>query len=141
MPAGEATGISDPKVTPRLASGSPNHTALGQRLAEPRPHSREDAEAAYVFARDAWTGAMRAANSGRAADMASLAIAQEAYEAAAAERDRWSASTRVAIPVEPAESRSDLDAVVGQSLEWRKVHEQEPAAGGLIGLIRRIFGG
>ena len=32
---------------------------------DPRPRSREEAEARYVTARDAWTAAMRKANSGQ----------------------------------------------------------------------------
>src|SRR6188474_2137121 len=99
--AGEAAKQSAPKTpskTPSQTQRKPSpadasqlpvpsrqtpQTPLTQRLA--RPQSVEEADARYVAARDAWTAAMRAANSGRSADLASLAIAQEAYEAAAAE--------------------------------------------------------
>jgi hypothetical protein len=110
-------------------------------LAMPMPgaRSREEAEARYVAARDAWTLAMHAANSGRPADLASLAIAQEAYEAAAAEREQW-LTGRVAIPIEPAAARRKLEIAVGQELAWRKIHEH-PRAGGLIGRLRRRLRG
>jgi hypothetical protein len=109
-----------------------------------RPRSAEEAEERYVAARDAWTAAMRGAQSGASADLAALAIAQEAYEAALAEKERWASGPRVAIPVEPDPS-SDLDAVVGQELSWRRVHEHEQEAerkprGGLGGLIRWLRG-
>jgi hypothetical protein len=116
----------------------PHSTALGQRIA--RPHTHEEAEAAYVAARDTWTAAMRAANSGRPADLASLAIAQEAYEAAVAERERWEAGGRVAIPVEPENEVNSLDAAVEQELAWRKVLHPEPKTG-LLGRIRRRLTG
>jgi hypothetical protein len=94
----------------------------------------------YVAARDAWTQAMRAATSGRPADMASLAIAQEAYETVVAEREHWLSSGRVAIPVEPAPKRNEIEVAVGQELEWRRVLERE-APRGLVAWIRRRLGG
>lgn len=105
-------------------------------------HTREEVEQRYVAARDAWTMAMKAANSGRAADLAALAIAQESFEAAAAERERWeSGAARVAIPIEPERSRADLGAVVGQELAWRKVKTIDDRPTGPFGRIRRLFRG
>jgi hypothetical protein len=103
------------------------------------PRSREEAEARYVAARNAWTQAMHAASSGRPADLASLALAQEAYEAAAAERELWLAG-RVAIPIQPAAAHRNLEIAVGQELAWRKIHEH-PRADSLIGRLRRRFRG
>ena len=80
-----------------------------------------------------------AANSGRAADLAALAIAQEAYEAAVHERELWESGARVAIPVEPETPHADLGAVVGQELAWRQVHAPKPEPNGLFGRIRRRF--
>ena len=54
-----------------------------------------------MVARDAWIAAMRKANSGRSADLAGLAIAQEAYEQAMVEVERWRSGVKVAIPIEP----------------------------------------
>jgi hypothetical protein len=119
--------------------GLPPSTGLGQRMAQPQ--TREDVENRYVAARDAWTAAMRASSSGRPADLASLAIAQEAYEAAAAERERWESSGRVAIPVEPEVARNVLEAAVGQELAWRKVRHHEPQRRGIGARLRRLFGG
>jgi hypothetical protein len=103
-------------------------------------HYGEDLERRYITARNAWTLAMRIASSGRAADMASLAIAQEAYEAVAEEREHWLASGKVSIPIEPEPSRKGLEAAVVQELEWRKLlHPEEKR--GLFARIRRRFGG
>jgi hypothetical protein len=98
----------------------------------------DDLEARYVKARDAWTHAMQIASSGRPADMASLAIAQQTYEAIAAERDQWRASGRVAIPIQPghAPKRHDIEIAVGQELAWRRVQEAD-GRGGLFSRIRR----
>lgn len=119
----------------------PTPSRLTQRL---RQSSAEEAEAAYVAARDAWTAAMKAANSGRPADLASLAIAQEAYEAAVVERERWMKSEpvpRTAIPIEGGGTKAprELDAVVNQELGWRHVHDPKPARG-IRGLFRKILG-
>ena len=113
-------------------------TPLAQRLT--RPQSVEEADAQYVAARDAWTAAMRAANSGRPADLASLAIAQEAYEAAVAEHERWHTGTKVAAPVH-TETRSGIEAAVGHELAWREVLHPEPPKGGLLSRIRRRLTG
>lgn len=85
---------------------------------------------------------MRTATSGRPADLAALAIAQEAYEEALADRERMASSPSVSIPV-GEERPNGLDAVVGQELSWRRVHERErerirEQPKGLRGLIRRI---
>ena len=82
---------------------------------------------------------MRSANSGRPADLASLAIAQETYEAATAERERWISGNRLAVPVEePSQPR--LGAVVGQELAWRQLQnakaERRP---GLMGRLANRF--
>jgi len=117
-------------------------SGMADRLA--RPHSREEAEERYVRAREAWTAAMRTANSGRASDLAALAMAQEVYEDALADRERWASSPSVARPV-GEERPSGLEAVVGQELSWRRVHEHERRVEhererprGLRGLVRRI---
>jgi hypothetical protein len=110
--------------------------ALSSRLAAPR--TREEVEERYVVARDAWTAAMRQANTGRSADLAALAIAQEAYEAAAAERHRWISGEIVAIPIETnSQHDADLSTVVGQELAWRTVREHDDAPRGLMRLFRR----
>ena len=87
---------------------------------------------------------MRTANSGRSSDLAALAMAQEAYEEALADRQRWASSPTVGVPV--GETRPNgLEAVVGQELSWRRVHEHErelerqrEQPRGLRGLVRRI---
>ena len=112
------------------------HATLAHRLVAPA--SREQVEEQYVSARDAWTKAMRAASSGRPADLASLAIAQEAYETIAAERERWISGARVAIPIESG-PRRDLEAAVGQEMAWRKVHNHDKPEG-LLGRLKRRIG-
>lgn len=105
----------------------------------PAASSQADADARYVVARDAWTAAMSRASSGRSADMASLAIAQEAYEEAAAERTRWEAGGQAAIPVEPQPDRTNIDVIVGQELAWRQLHERDGRSPSMLGrLARRI---
>jgi hypothetical protein len=119
------------------------YSGLTERRSQ-RPHSREEAEERYVAARDAWSAAMRTARSGKPADLAALSMAQEAYEAALAENQRWEAGPRVAVPVEP-DAATGLNAVVGQELGWRRVHEHEleleqQPKGGLRGFLRRLRG-
>lgn len=109
------------------APGSPGVASYGQ-----------DLERRYVAAREAWTDAMQAASSGRPADMASLAIAQQAYETVAAEREDWLASGRVAIPIEPAPKRHDIEVAVGQELAWRRVQQHEDRTGFFTRLRRRL---
>jgi hypothetical protein len=104
------------------------------------PRSLDEAEAAYVAARDAWTAAMRQAASGRPADLASLAIAQDIYEAANAEVARWRSGERVAIAVD--DRPQSLDTIVGQEFAWRRVHEDEARERpGLLGRIARRLSG
>lgn len=111
---------------------------ISERLRGPR--TLDEAEAQYVAARDAWTAAMRQASSGRSADLAALAIAQQAYEAAALEVERARSGPRLAVPIEP-EPRS-IDAVVGQELAWRRVHEADARRRpGLLGRIARRLTG
>lgn len=105
------------------------------------PRSREEAEAQYVVARDEWTAAMRRANSGRAAHLASLAIAQEAFEAASAELELWRTGARIAIPIKPEASHSVLEAAVGQELAWRRVLHPPEKKPGLFGRLRRRLNG
>ncbi len=118
----------------RVGSAMGSSGGLAQRIAAPR--SLEEAEASYVRCRDAWTAAMRAASSGRPADLAKLAICQEEYETATAERDRWARGQRTAIPVEPEADRAPIQVVVEQTLAWRDIHEQEKPRG----LLGRLFG-
>jgi hypothetical protein len=115
------------------------HSAFAQRIAGPQTH--DEAEGQYIAARDAWTAAMRAANSGRPADMAALAIAQEAYEAAAAERDRWMSGSRVAITIEPEDHMGGIETAVEQELRWRKVRHPHEEQSLLTRVRRRLFGG
>lgn len=105
----------------------------------PAPRSRDEAEAQYVAARDVWTSAMRQASSGRSTDLASLAIAQEAYEKAFAEREAWLSGARVAIPIEDADPRSGMDVFVNQDLAWRRIREAGQRNPGFVQrLVRRL---
>ena len=82
---------------------------------------------------------MRAANSGRPADLASLAMAQEAYEHATAEVKLWRSGARVAIPIQPERNSAGLQAAISQEMAWRRMHEPKPAKGGpLSRLVRKI---
>lgn len=107
-----------------------------------RPHSRDVAEAQYVAARDEWIAAMRRANSGRPADLASLAIRQEAYEQATAEVERWRAAPQVAIPIEPDNKRTGIEVAIGQEMAWKRVHERpsKPESGPIGRLLNRVRG-
>jgi hypothetical protein len=94
-----------------------------------------------VAARDAWVSAMRAAKSGRPADLAVLAIAQDAYETAVAEHERWASIPRPPIPVEP-EHTADIGTVVGQEVAWRHIHDHDDNGdqpGPLRRLLRRLI--
>lgn len=121
-----------------LPNGAAAATAHG--LAADIHRYGEDLERRYLVVRDAWLEAMHAANSGRSADLASLAIAQEAYEAVAIERDHWIDSGRVAIPIQADPSRHDVEIAVGQELAWREVldHKEKP---GVFARIKRRLGG
>jgi len=113
-------------------------SALTRRMT--LPVSQEEADERYVVARDAWTAAMRRASSGRPADLATLALTQEAYEQAAAELELWRIGARVAIPVETV-SRTGLEAAVGQELAWRRIHQMRAKVPGLFArLARRLTG-
>lgn len=123
-----------PAPAKRIGSAM-SSSGLAQRIAAPQ--SLAEAEARYVECRNAWTAAMRAASSGRPADMATLAICQEEYEAAALERDRWlSGHQRIAIPVERKGGRASIEVVVDQALAWRDVHQHEKPRG----FLGRLFG-
>lgn len=122
----------------RLSGGS---AALGARRA-PRPVTQEEVAEQYLAARDAWVSAMRAAQSGKAADLAALAMAQDRYEAALAVKQRWDAAPRATIPIGPDRPRS-VDAIVTQELARRRVQEhhhelEEARPGGLRGFFRRL---
>ena len=98
------------------------------------PRSREEAEERYVAARTVWVDAMHKASSGKPADLASLAIAQEAYERAAVDRTRWANGPRAHVPVEAAPKRN-VEIALGQELAWRRVRETEGRRRGLIGRL------
>ena len=123
-------------AAPRRDAGAPS------RQPPSRPRSLEEAEAQYVTARDAWTAAMRRANSGRSADLALLAITQEAYELAAAEVERWRSGATVAIAIDPGAKRAHLETAIGQEMAWRRVHASslEKRPGLLARLKRRLSG-
>jgi hypothetical protein len=114
-----------------------------ERIAKP-PRSLEEAEAQYLIARDAWTAAMRRTSSGRPADLASLAIAQEAYEMAVAQRDGWQAAVHTAIPVGNRSQPRGVDVIARQDLAWRRVRESARRGPRLLGRLgrfaRRMFG-
>jgi hypothetical protein len=105
-----------------------------------RPHTRQEAEAQYIAARDAWIAAMRRASSGKPAHLATLAITQEAYEAAAAEVELWRSGVRIPVPVEP-ERTVGIEVVVGQELTWREIHQHEEKRPGLLGRLRNRLNG
>ncbi|MGH2401742.1 MAG: hypothetical protein ACRDE6_03435 [Candidatus Limnocylindria bacterium] len=134
--AAQQAASPQPPTAPRREVGPPTRQPPSQ------PRSLEEAEAQYVTARDAWTAAMRKANSGRSADLASLAITQEAYELATAEVERWRSGATVAISVEPATKRANLQTAIGQELAWRRVHEssQQKHPGLLSRVKRRLTG-
>ncbi|HEX2766032.1 MAG TPA: hypothetical protein VHR55_05315 [Candidatus Limnocylindria bacterium] len=149
LPAADSNQPPDAEPTSRLRrrplaapepSESPDATSHAASAAS-RARSRAEANDLYLAARDAWLAAMKAANSGRAADLAALAITQEAYEAATIELEQWESGDRVAIPIETNREAS-VDAVVVQELAWRKVHQHEhDRQPGLLGrLARRLRG-
>ena len=94
-----------------------------------------------MTARDAWTAAMRLANSGRAAHLASLAIAQDTFEAASAEVELWRTGARIAIPIQPEATHTGLEAAVGQELAWRRVLHPPEKKPGLFGRLRKRLNG
>jgi len=125
-------------VAPSTADTS-GHAALAER--RPGPRTLEEVEQRYVAAREAWMQAMRAARSGRHSDLASLALAQEAYEQAAAEREWWMSSERVAIAVEEKGPRPNLEAIVSNELRWRQIHAPHHEPRGVIGRLKRRLTG
>jgi hypothetical protein len=140
------TSGTDPTPDANAAASTPKapvQRRLPSDVVNPRPlnppRTRDEAEAQYVAARDAWIAAMRRANSGRSADLATLAIKQEAYETAAAEVELWRSGVRIPIPIEP-ERTTGIEVVVGQELTWRKIHEHEPKKPGLLGRFRNRLG-
>ncbi len=132
----EAARTSDAPATPAPPAIQRPAEAL-QETVPTSPRSLDEAEARYDACRDAWTAAMRAANSGRAADLASLAITQEAYEEASAEVQRWRSGEKVAIPIEPERDRASLQAAIGQEMAWRRMHEPKPQGGGPLSRLAR----
>ena len=139
----EATEIqSPPSVLSPVDSRPPvaDQASAAHTLAGDIRQYGADLELRYVAARDAWKLAMRAANSGRSKDLASLAIAQQAYEEVAAEREHWLAGGRMAIRIEPDPERHDIEVAVGQELEWRKVLHPAKARG-FLGRIKDRLGG
>lgn len=137
----ETEAATAPPARLRRSTPAPADTNGKAVVSQPRaPRTMEDVEAQYAAARDKWIKAMRKAGSGRPADMAALGLAQEAYEAAAAERERWQRGERLAIRIEPEHREADLSRVVAQELHWREVRSHhEPQ--GLFARIRRRFGG
>ncbi len=129
-----AANDAQPTSSPPVSQAPQPTSPLSARMA--RPRSPEEAEERYLACRNAWTAAMRAATSGKPADLAALAMAQQAYEEALAEHQRWQAGPRVAVPVQPDRPRG-IDVIVGQELSWRRIHEheQDKPRG-----LRRLFG-
>ena len=83
---------------------------------------------------------MKRASSGRPAQLATLAITQQAYEAASAEVELWRTGVRIPIPIQP-ERTSGIEVVVGQELTWRKIHSHVEKAPGLLGRLgKRLTG-
>jgi hypothetical protein len=83
---------------------------------------------------------MRGAGSGRPADLATLALTQDAYEKALAEAELWRTGARVAIPVE-ADVRAGLEAAVGHEFAWRRINQVPAKVPGLLArLARRLTG-
>lgn len=122
---------------PAARNRAPSVTAPREPVAPAR--SSEEAEERYVIARDAWVAAMRKANSGRAADLASLAIAQEAYVMATSEVEAWRSGAKAALSIQPEAKRHSLEAAVGQEFAWRRVHDQqEKRPGPFARLVRRV---
>ena len=140
-PRPDAGRDSGAEPTPKAAE---TRRRLPSDVENPRPlnppRTRDEAEEQYVAARDAWIVAMRHAGSGRAADLATLAITQQAYEAAAAEVELWRTGVRIPIPIQP-ERTEGIEVVVGQELTWRKIHATDEKKPGLLGRLgKRLTG-
>lgn len=137
----KTTELETNAATPRAPSDAPSletGRAADRALAAEIRRYGDDLENRYVDARNAWTRAMRASTSGKSADMASLAIAQEAYETVAEEREHWLAGGKVVIPDEPDPTHHDIEVAVGQELEWRRV--LTPPKPGFFSRLRRRLG-
>lgn len=122
----QADAGTDAPIEPEVVRPARPHrtTSPGTDRPSAAPLSKEEAEAEYIAARDAWIDAMHRASSGRSPELASLGIAQEAYEKASAQREGWvAAHARVAIPIRPAEPRRSVDVVVNQDLAWRRIRD------------------
>lgn len=130
-----APGAQVGPKAPAARNRAPSVIAPREPVAPPR--STEEAEERYVVARDAWVAAMRKANSGRSADLASLAIAQEAYVMATTEVEAWRSGVKVAFTIEPEAKRHNLEAAVGQEFAWRRVHDQQEKRPGLFARLFR----
>lgn len=128
---------AQPSVTPTPTTPDASSRVRGMSAAA---HYEAGLEHRYVAARDAWTHAMKAAASGRSADMASLAIAQDHYETIMDERERWMASAKVAIPIGAPDTRHNIKVAVGQEIEWRRVHAVKPPPGFVGRVWRRLRG-
>ena len=134
-PASRSRNTSAPAPSAPESSVPPG---AGAPVAAPR--SSDEAEERYVVARDAWIVAMRNAKSGRSADLASLALTQEAYELATAEVERWRSGAMVAFKIDAAPEHQVVETAVDQEIAWRHVRDQKPP-GRLGRLLRRLTGG
>lgn len=138
-----ASKAAPKRVEDDLPREEPSSTSGIRQRADQRAHSAEEAEQRYVAAREAWTQAMRACSSGRPADLAALAVAQEAYEEALAEQERWASGVALAsIRVQP-DRPSSLTGIVEQEMARRRVHELEAESQrpkGIRGFFRRRRG-
>jgi hypothetical protein len=132
--AGREAAAEPTAKTPAIRRRPQSDSAATRPASAPR--TRQEAEEQYVAARDAWIAAMKRANSGRAAHLATLAITQETYEAAFAEVELWRSGVRIPIPVEP-ERTTGIEVVVGQEFTWRQLHTHEEKKPGFLGRLRR----
>ena len=131
---------ADPEAVPATpTSGQRRRVAVDPEpiRAPATARSREEAEERYAVAHDAWIAAMRRASSGRPADLATLAIAQESYEAALAERAMWASGRRIAMPIDRWPAGASIERAVGQELAWRQVRD---AGHRPRGVLSRLFG-
>lgn len=131
-----------PQLTTRNepAAASPEQSSVG---IQPRGPDLAAAEAHYATCRNAWLDALRSSRSASNADLARLALAQAAYEAAATalEQARIEDGARqerlVAFRERREEATRRAEAIAGQSVAWSRVRETKPARRGLLG---RLFG-
>ena len=137
-PGTAAEAPAQPRAT--TTSEAPDSSSRVKGIISTAARYESDLEARYVAARDAWTHAMHLANGGRLADMASLAIAQEAYETVMAERERWLGSSRVAVPIEAPDTLHTIEIAVEQELEWRRVTKPRESRGFFGRITGRLRG-